>query len=149
MDITIAETEDIPFLCDLLNLLFTQEAEFVPDPKLQEKGLTKIITADETGDILIARDHGEIVGMVNLLYTISTAFGTTVALLEDMVVAPERRGEGVGSALMMSAISHATKRGCRRITLLTDADNEKAQHFYKKHGFYQSSMIAFRKLLNR
>jgi len=35
-----------------------------------------------------------------------------------------------------------------RITLLTDADNEAAQRFYRAKGFTPSEMVVFRKLLS-
>ena len=88
-----------------------------------------------------------VVGMVSLLFTESTALGAKVALLEDMIVLPEYRACKVGSKLLSAAISCALESGCKRITLLTDQANTQAQHFYKMHGFEQSSMSAFRLLL--
>ena len=82
--------------------------------------------------------------MVNLLYTVSTALGDRVALLEDMVVSPNVRGSGVGSRLMEHAIQFARLNGCKRITVLTDRENESAQRFYQKHGFGFSAMMPMR-----
>jgi GNAT superfamily N-acetyltransferase len=147
VNISIARPQDIPELCELLASLFDQEAEFIPDKKAQARGLRAVINGSEAGDILVARDNGEIVGMVNLLYTVSTALGARVALLEDMIVSPTGRGQGVGSRLMEHAIQVARVNGCRRITLLTDSDNEGAHRFYKRHGFIQSSMAVFRMTL--
>lgn len=144
MEFTIASSKDIPQLCNLLDSLFAQEAEFLPDRKVQERGLTAVINSRETGDIIVARDDGEIVGMVNLLYTVSTALGERVALLEDMVVSPSARGLGIGSKLIKQAIAFAKGKGCKRITLLTDDDNKGAHRFYERHGFSRSSMVAFR-----
>lgn len=86
--------------------------------------------------------------MVNLLYTISTALGERVAILEDMVVSPSARSLGLGSALLEHAIDHARRQGCRRITLLTDAHNLDAQRFYARHGFARSSMLPMRLALD-
>lgn len=145
--ITPATSSDIPALCELLTLLFTQEADFKPDLEAQRRGLTHIIEHSEIGLILVARQHDQVVGMVNLLYTISTALGDRVALLEDMVVSPSARGAGVGSQLLEQAKQSARLNGCKRITLLTDASNATAQRFYKKHGFTGSAMVPFRILL--
>ena len=149
MEISIATSNDIPKLCDLLDSLFDQETEFVPNRQAQTMGLAAIINGNEVGEILVARDdRGEIVGMLNLLYTVSTALGGRVALLEDMVVSSNRRGQGIGSELIKRAYKLAAERGCKRITLLTDMNNTNAHCFYKRNGFNQSSMIAFRMLLN-
>ncbi len=86
--------------------------------------------------------------MVMLLFTVSTFLGKKVALLEDMVVAPESRNKGLGSLLINHAIAFARREGFGRITLLTDGDNDAAQQFYRSKGFSQSEMVVFRKLLD-
>lgn len=147
IDIRPAASDDIPDLCALLALLFSQEAEFVPDHEAQSCGLARIIADPGIGLILVARRNGEAVGMINLLFTISTALGKRVALLEDMVVTPAARGAGIGSQLLEAAIRQARTRDCKRITLLTDRINTEAQQFYQRHGFALSSMVPMRCLL--
>jgi GNAT superfamily N-acetyltransferase len=139
---------DIPELVELLNSLFEQEAEFEPNSETQSKALSKIILDSKIGIILIAKDDDKILGMVNLLFTESTALGSKVALLEDMVVLSSSRGEGIGSQLIDYAISEAKKAGCKRITLLTDIKNTKAQSFYQKKGFVKSKMTPYRLFLD-
>lgn len=144
MQITPANPSDIPVLCDLLGILFSQEADFKPNYEAQSRGLARIISSPEIGLILVARQDNQIIGMIKLLFTISTALGDRVALLEDMVVSPNARGSGVGSCLLEQAIQFARLKGCKRITLLTDSTNESAQRFYQKHGFGFSAMIPLR-----
>jgi GNAT superfamily N-acetyltransferase len=147
LHIDTATRADIPALNSLLDLLFTQEAEFQPDRVAQERGLGAIVDDPAVGTILVARDEQGVLGMVNLLYTISTALGARVALLEDMVIAPRARGGGLGSQLLAAALEFARAQGCRRVTLLTDADNHAAQRFYSRHGFERSPMIPLRRPL--
>ncbi|ADD69270.1 GCN5-related N-acetyltransferase [Denitrovibrio acetiphilus DSM 12809] len=144
MKISKATTNDIPELCGLLTILFTQEEEFKPDFKKQAEGLRNIIENPSAGCILKAEADGRIIGMVNLLFTISTFTGGKVAVLEDMVVLPEQRGTGTGAKILEAAKNTAKEEGCRRITLLTDGNNLLAQKFYKKHGFERSDMVAMR-----
>jgi len=146
--IRLATTADLPSLVRLLKVLFEQEAEFKPDELAQARGLTLILENPEVGQILIAQQGADVAGMVGLLYTISTALGARVALLEDMVVAPAWRKAGIGSQLLEAAITHARQTGCQRITLLTDDINTDAQRFYRRHGFTHSPMVPFRRLLN-
>lgn len=147
IDILPATDADIPALCDLLEILFSQEAEFTPNREAQQQGLNAIIANPELGSVLTARFGGQIAGMVVLLYTISTALGGRVALLEDMIVSPVHRDRGVGAKLLEQAIACAERNGCKRITLLTDQDNHHAQHFYRRHGFDSSPMLPFRRLI--
>ena len=148
MKLTKAIHSDISELIALLKSLFEQEEEFEPNPEAQRKALSKIILDPKIGIILVARDDEKILGMINLLFTESSALGSKVAILEDMVVLPKSRSEGVGSKLMDYAISEAKKEGCKRITLLTDIKNTKAQSFYQKKGFVKSKMTLYRLLLD-
>jgi GNAT superfamily N-acetyltransferase len=139
---------DLPGLCTLLGHLFAQEAEFTPDAAAQARGLRSILEAPGSGDILIQAEAGPPIAMVSVLYLTSTALGSRVAVLEDMIVAPGKRGNGYGGHLLRAAIDCARDRGCRRITLLTDGDNGDAQRFYGRHGFMRSDMCAMRLMLD-
>jgi GNAT superfamily N-acetyltransferase len=147
MDISPATLSDIPQLCELLELLFSEETEFHPNRAAQSAGLRQIMESPDRGQILVLRNGTSVVGMVNLLFTISTALGGRVAILEDMVIHPAQRGKGDGSRLLQAAINFARSTECHRITLLTDRTNEAAQRFYRRHGFRVSAMIPLRLLL--
>ena len=142
-----ATPEDIPELAELLRILFSQEADFVSDKVRQTEGLRQIINAPESGIVLVARANGEVVGMVMLLYTISTVEGGPVGLLEDMMVRPDQRDQEIGKKLLNAAIIYARSRGLRRLTLLTDHDNTGAQRFYARYGFIKSEMTVMRLIL--
>ena len=140
-----ATLADVPQLSNLLTLLFSQEADFTPDVERQTTGLSLIIGQPEIGRIYCATTKtGNIVGMVSILYTVSTAEGGRAAWLEDMVVHPELRGGGIGEQLLQTAIVKARAAGCRRITLLTDAVNDRAIRFYGRAGFKPSAMVPLR-----
>ncbi|MET0292087.1 MAG: GNAT family N-acetyltransferase [Steroidobacteraceae bacterium] len=142
-----ATTDDIPALSALLSQLFSQEPEFVPDETAQRRGLASILADPRVGTILVAREGGILVGMVNLLYTVSTALGERVAWVEDLIVEPESRGRGLGALLLEAVAEVARDQGVRRLTLLTDGDNVDAQRFYARHGFTPSRMVPLRRRL--
>ncbi len=136
--------EDIEALTDLLFMLFIQEADFKPDRQNQIKGLKIIISNPDKGFILSAKENGKIVGMVSVLRIVSTAEGGEVGILEDMVVSPSHRGQGIGSLLLAAAIEMAKAEQLTRLTLLTDLSNHRAIVFYKRSGFVQSAMTPLR-----
>lgn len=142
--ITLATLADLDELVHLLNVLFTQDIEFEPDFIRQRIGLELIILNREIGEILVMKMDGKAIGMVSLLYSISTALGGKVATLEDMVIDPGYRAQGLGKELLNAAIEFAHQRGCLRITLLTDFDNDRAIRFYQNAGFSLSKMIPLR-----
>lgn len=145
--ITPATETDIPQLCELLGILFAQEAEFAPDAARQTAALKQIIEHRETGRILVLRQDENILGMVSLLFTVSTACGGRVALLEDMIMRLEYRNNGLGSKLLQAAIELAKHEGCLRLTLLTDRANDSAIRFYQRNGFSISAMMPLRLIM--
>jgi GNAT superfamily N-acetyltransferase len=141
-----ATMDDLPLLVDLLHDLFTMEADFVPDRDRQERGLRLILEQPSRGRIFVLRNDYQVIGMINLLITISTAEGGFVLLLEDLVVHREHRGQGYGSKLLDHAIDFARKKNFLRITLLTDQGNESSKRFYLARGFVESDMLPLRML---
>ena len=79
--VSIATLAEIDELVHLLNVLFTQDIEFEPDYAKQKAGVEQIINNPEIGEILVMKADGKVVGMVSLLYSISTALGGKVAIL--------------------------------------------------------------------
>jgi GNAT superfamily N-acetyltransferase len=144
VEIRRACLDDVQQLCSLLAELFTQEADFTPDAERQERGLRLILDNPEVGRIYCAIRSDAVVGMVSILFTISTAEGSRTAWLEDMVVHPEWRGRGIGRQLLNHALAEAKTAGCTRITVLTDAGNHQAMRFYSCARFSRSAMVPFR-----
>ncbi len=142
-----ATLEDLPALTDLLVDLFSQEEDFVADRAKQMRGLRLLLEQPNRGRVFVLRQNREIVAMVNLLFTISTAEGGFVIVLEDMVVHRDYRGHGYGDQLLAYAVKFAREKDFLRITLLTDKTNSEAQAFFKRHGFFNSTMLPMRLLL--
>ncbi|MBU3665409.1 MAG: GNAT family N-acetyltransferase [Chthoniobacterales bacterium] len=142
-----ATLDDLPLLADLLADLFTSEAEFSPDQAKQLRGLRLILEQPNRGRIFVLRNNMRIIGMINLLFTISTAEGGFVVLLEDLVVHADHRGQGHGSRLLEHAIAFARDKNFLRITLLTDRADDRVLDFYRRHGFVASGMLPMRLLL--
>ena len=101
-----ATTDHIPQMADLLAVLFSEEAEFRPDREKQIRGLRMIIGAPERGNIFVATEEDEVVGMVSLLFTISTAKGAPGLLAG---------GHGDPSRSPRHGHRHAAAAACRRL----------------------------------
>ena len=144
LSILPASKNDVDAICHLLAELFVQEADFAANADKQANAVNAILASPEQGQILVLKIDKQLVGMVSLLYLISTAMGGKVAMLEDMIIAPEQRSQGLGQQLLNAAITFAQEQGCLRITLLTDADNQRAQQFYQRQGFVHSAMVPMR-----
>ena len=142
--IDLATEKDVPRLADLLGLLLAQEAEFAPDEGKQRRALRAVVSDASIGRIYVVRDGTDLVAMVSLLYTVSSAEGGKAAWLEDLVVRPDRRGRGIGRTLLKHVAAQARADGVLRVTLLTDPDNERAHGLYRSVGFEFSAMRPMR-----
>jgi GNAT superfamily N-acetyltransferase len=143
-----ATLDDLPELTEMLFELFSQEQDFVPDREKQARGLRLVLEDPSRGRIFVLRSPGKIIGMINLLITISTAEGSFVMWLEDMFIHREHRGQGYGTRLLNHAIEFAKNKNFLRITLLTDQPDEHQKNFYLKNGFVLSSMVPMRLYLH-
>jgi GNAT superfamily N-acetyltransferase len=142
-----ATLDDLAELTDLVVALMAIEQDFVPNREKQRQGLRLILEAPNRGRIFVIRSATEIIGMVNLLFTISTAEGGFVVLMEDVIVAPKHRGHGYGTMLVEHVKAFAAAKDFKRITLLTDRVSEESQRFFSRNGFVLSSMVPMRLLL--
>lgn len=143
-----ATIEDLPALTELVMDLFSRSDDFTPDRTLQERGLQLILEQPNRGRIFVVRNKDRIFGMVNLLFTISTARGGFVILMEDVVIHPDHRGQGYGAMLVDHVVDFAKHKNFKRITLLTDRMSAESQEFFKKHGFEHSHMIPMRRIID-
>jgi GNAT superfamily N-acetyltransferase len=143
-----ATSEDLDDLSTLLGELFSQESDFRPDKAKQLRGLRLIFEQPNRGRVFVLRRDRVIVGMINLLFTISTAEGGFVILLEDLVIHKDYRDEGYGSMLLEYAIDFARQKNFLRITLLTDRPEIRSQNFFRRHGFFESHMLPMRLLIS-
>src|ERR671924_1684367 len=144
VEIEPATEADLDELSEMLGGLFAQESDFRPDKDKQLRGLRLIFEQPSRGRVFVLRREGAIVGMINLLFTISTAEGGFVILLEDLVIHKQYQGKGYGAKLLNHAIEFARQKNFLRITLLTDRPENIAQEFFRKYGFVESSMIPMR-----
>lgn len=142
-----ATEHDLDELSGLLGELFSHESDFRPNKEKQLRGLRLIFEQPNRGRVFVLRKDHAIVGMINLLFTISTAEGGFVMLLEDLVIHKEYQKHGYGAKLLQHAIEFAKQKNFLRITLLTDRPENVAQAFFRRHGFVESSMIPMRLLI--
>ncbi len=150
MDVAIrpARPGDIPRMAELLEDLFTLEADFAPDVEKQVKGLSALV-GDPSGHslVLVADRAGEVVGMVTVQTLISTAEGGRVGFVEDVIVDHGHRGRGVGTRLLAEAAQWSRKKGLKRLQLLADRENLPAVDFYIRRRWSGTRLVCLRKML--
>lgn len=141
-----AQVEDVDHLVHLLGLLFTIEEDFSVDVVKQRNGLRLLVEGDRAC-VLVAEHEGQVIGMCTGQIVISTAEGGPSVLVEDVVVEPEYRGQGVGRALMAALAEWAKNQGSTRMQLLADKNNPPGLVFYNRLGWTSTALICLRRFI--
>ena len=89
--------------------------------------------------VFITFDGDEAVGFTQLYPSFSSVSMVRIFILNDLFVAPEARGKGVGRALLAAAADHARNAGAIRLTLSTAFDNVTAQALYEAAGWIREA----------
>jgi len=79
-------------------------------------------------------------GFAQIRYRLSVWQPGEDAWLEDVFVHEDARGGGFGRTLVDAAVSRANSRGCGRIQLETNRNNEAAVRLYESVGFVASHL---------
>lgn len=138
-----ATREDLTLLPSLLEILFSIETDFTCDPKRQLAGL-RMLYDSPTSSIIVATQENQAIGMITGQLLISTSEGGLSLLVEDLVVAEEKRRRGIGLRLLLAMQQWGQDKGAGRIQLLADRNNQPALDFYLKNGWQKTQLICLR-----
>lgn len=89
----------------------------------------------ELGFVWMAYDDKVIAGICVVSYAISTSIGEVVAKLDDVSVKADRRGKGIGTALIEQLKEQLRKEAVMRIDVGVHLENPEARRFYERLGF--------------
>lgn len=84
---------------------------------------------------LLAHHDDRLIGYAGLLPHLRLHSGARSLDIQHLYVAENRRGQGVGRALIAAARDIAQSTGCFRLTIGTDPDNTAAQAAYEAMGW--------------
>jgi ribosomal protein S18 acetylase RimI-like enzyme len=132
-----------PELMDALARLRPQ----LSDMPLPQRAHLAEMLADPHTRLFVARDEaGAIVGMLTLVvYRIPTG---THAVIEDVVVDADQRGQGFGAALTRMALDEAVRMGAGVVDLTSRPSRTAANRLYRRLGFTQRETNAYRYMIN-
>ncbi len=93
---------------------------------------------DPAFEALLAEIDGKAVGLCLFFGSYSTWRGKRGIYVQDLCVAEDARGLGVGDRMLAEVAALGQARGCAYLRLSVDDDNEKAQRFYQRSGLRHS-----------
>jgi len=127
-----AGPEDAEVVAGLLHDFNTEFDTPSPGSAVLEARLRSLL-ADPDTRAYLAGDPAAGVALVTLRTNVW--YDGPVALLDELYVAPDRRGQGLGAAMIHRLIADAVEMKVSAIEINVDAGDVDAQRFYERHGF--------------
>ena len=133
MNIQRITTDQVLLVTDLFNQyrIFYKQAS---DIALAEKFLTERLANNESV-IFLAMVNGQPAGFTQLYPTYSSMRVSKNWILNDLYVKADQRKQGIGAALIDTAMNFAREDGATYLALSTAIDNYTAQSLYETIGF--------------
>jgi GNAT superfamily N-acetyltransferase len=104
----------------------------------------RFLAPSEVGLLLAARDEaGTILGYACLYWHFSSLQALETVLMNDLFVAPEARGRGIGRALIEATAKVARERGAAWVEWSTAPDNHTAQRLYDSLTGEKSTWLSY------
>jgi ribosomal protein S18 acetylase RimI-like enzyme len=131
----------------LLDLMYQYIVDFYKRPKPTEESLKGLIQHlhdnPASGIQFIAEKDGRILGFATLYFTFSTLQMKRSAILNDLFVLSEARGQKLGEKLFRTCLSYIRKNDFAYMTWETAKDNLVAQSLYNKMGGKLSQWLVY------
>ena len=116
----------------LLHDFNTEFATPSPGVAVLADRLRGLLAGDDTV-ALVAGTPG--VGLALVTFRPNVWYAGSVALLDELYVVPELRGDGIGTTVIAELLSLAARRGVDLIEINVDEGDVDARRFYERHGF--------------
>jgi GNAT superfamily N-acetyltransferase len=137
----VAGRSDLEAVIALLNddeLGAKRNPQFDEAPGQYARAFDRILD-DPNNDFVVADLDGRVVGCYQLTFIVGLShMGGERAQIESVRIASDLRGTGLGTQLMLDAISRARSGGCFLVQLTTDARRDHTERFYERLGFVAS-----------
>ena len=103
-------------------------------------GLVPLLKENQHGVVLVAEEE-KIIGYSILTWGWGIESGGMEALVDEMLIHPSRRSEGIGEMLLQATLERAKQAGVKVVFLETEKDNPRSRKLYSKVGFEEESSI--------
>ncbi|MBW8349812.1 GNAT family N-acetyltransferase [Bacillus sp. IITD106] len=139
-----ASNEDVHALYKLMRQYIV---DFYQQPDPEEKDLKDLIhhllDYPISGLQFVAEESKQLVGFATLYFTFSTLKVKRQAILNDLFVAPQKRGKKIGEKLFETCLDYIRKHHFSSMTWETAKDNLVAQSLYNKMGGKLSEWLCY------
>ena len=96
---------------------------------------------------ILVVDDGGIVAVAYVAFSWTVERGGRAAWLEELYVSPDRRGGGLGRALLHAAMDAARAAGAAYLDLEVTDDHARAANLYMREGFVRMERTRYARFL--
>ena len=130
--VRLASVDDAPLVARLLHDFNTEFGSPTPGSAVLEARLRTLL-AGGTTLAWLGGEPAEGIALVTLRTNVW--FDGPVALLDELYVAPDSRGQGIGAAMIAALLEKARADGWALVEVNVDEFDLDARRFYERHGF--------------
>jgi GNAT superfamily N-acetyltransferase len=131
---TVADAAAVAGLLDAFNREFNTPT---PGPEVLATRLRRLLAGTDV-IALLAGDPAVAAAVLTLRPNVW--YEGPVTLLDELYVAPNQRGRGIGSALLGAAEAITRQRGGRLLEITVDGADTGARRFYERHGYVTTGL---------
>tara|TARA_R110002073_G_scaffold45053_2_gene124633 strand:+ start:49389 stop:49847 length:459 start_codon:yes stop_codon:yes gene_type:complete len=131
---TITDLNEISLLFDKYRVFYRQLSNID-----QSTAFVRERFLNQQSWILVVEQEGRLVGFSQLYPMFSSVSVHRLMVLNDLFVASEKRGTGLGRALISASQRLAKEMGFETMTIATEKGNAKARQLYPEIGFKEDS----------
>jgi len=129
--VRLATSDDAAEIARLMHRFDTEYYSDIDEPEKLERRYREQL---EAGDVTVILADEQL-GFAQLRFRKQVYSDAPAAYVEELYVVPDRRGEGLGRALMEAAVETARADGADVIDLGTATDDTAARGLYESLGF--------------
>lgn len=133
MPARVATVRDASIVAEMLTAFNLEFGTWAPPVDVLADRLRRLLSRSDVWVLLsVAPDP---VGFALVTTRRSPYYDGPIAALDELYVAPERRGQGLGSELMALLITEARSHDVGEIQINVDESDQDTRRFYESHGF--------------
>lgn len=135
MTVRFATPDDAPLLARMLHDFNTEFDEPSPGTVILTRRAFAFIDNGEMTYLLGGSGPDDCSGFAQVSFRPSIWADEPIGYLEELYVVPDRRGQGIGRAIMNAVLELAHERGAAGMEVVTGEDDTAARALYESFGF--------------
>ena len=126
---------------------YYREDGYPHDAERVRPALRTLLVRRDHGCVLVVEERAHIVGYVVVALSYSLEYLGVDAFVDELYVAPARRGDGLGARALDAAVDAARDLGAHALHMEVELDKLDTIAFYERRGFVRKTRAAMTRWL--